>query len=146
MLPKTSSTSFFQFFQKSKSASNFISTPINVHNEDDDDESKLYNNNNGNNDKQNDDSYRRIGIKSILKIQKGIQNEMFYTTTSTNIFNSNNNKKIKNKNIDAHCCLSIIALNRSLDIMLTTCIDRDRIYRAFICLLYNYKIDNVIFE
>jgi hypothetical protein len=144
MVPKTSSTSFFKFFNKSKSAPNFITTPSNVHDEDDDDddESKLYNN--GNNDKQNDDSYRRIGIKSILKIQKGIQNEMFYTT-STNIFNSNN-KKIKNKNIDAHCCLSIIALNRSLDIMLTTCIDRDRIYRAFICLLYNYKIDNVILE
>ena len=137
MVPKTSSTSFFQFFNKSKSAPNFITTPINVHDEDDDDDES-------NKDKQNDDSYRRIGIKSILKIQKGIQNEMFYTT-STNIFNSNN-KKIKNKNIDAHCCLSIIALNRSLDIMLTTCIDRDRIYRAFICLLYNYKIDNVIFE
>ena len=137
MVPKITSTSFFQFFNKSKSAPNFITTPINVHDEDDDDDES-------NKDKQNDDSYRRIGIKSILKIQKGIQNEMFYTT-STNIFNSNN-KKIKNKNIDAHCCLSIIALNRSLDIMLTTCIDRDRIYRAFICLLYNYKIDNVIFE
>ena len=70
---------------------------------------------------------------------------MFYRTTSTNIFNSNH-KKMKYKNIDAHCCLSIIALNRTLDLMLTTYIDRDRIYRAFICLLSNYKIDNVIFE
>ena len=52
---------------------------------------------------------------------------------------------MKYKNIDAHCCLSIIALNRTLGIMLTTYIDRDRLYRAFICLLYNYNIDNVNF-
>ena len=89
-----------------------------------------------------DDSYRRISIKSIMKIQKGLQSDIFYTTNSLN----GNGRQFKFKNLDAHCCLTIVALNRTLDIKLSTSIERDRVVRALSILLHSYKVDTVVFE